>query len=104
MKFKSLDWKSYKHDYSMNGVLQKTKATVEIRFKNGDYKIYRSYNVHRGATLETENKWYLLILESNANDERHEEVVSLEAGKILAEHDYQKYMNELYDGVNKFCA
>lgn len=102
MKFKPLEWKSYKHDYSMNGVLQKTKAIVEIQFKNGDYKLYRTYSVHRGATQETENNWYLLILESNANDKRHEEVASLEAGKIIAEHEYQKYMNELYEGIQKY--
>jgi hypothetical protein len=104
MKFKSLDWKSYDCDYSMSGVLQRTKATVEIKFKNGVYKIYRTYNLHRGATIEANNNWYLLVLENGSKDERHEEVESFEAGKNLAEHDYQKYMNELYDGINKYIV
>ena len=102
MKFKPLEWKSWENDYDRNGKLQRATAEIEIKFQNGDYKLYRTYCIHKGATQETENNWYFLILESNANDQKHEEVDSFEAGKILAEHDYQKYMNEFYKGFQKF--
>jgi len=101
MKFKPLEWESGRNDYSMKGILQRTKANIELRFKNGSYKIFRSYNVSRGATSETQDRWFLLILE-DGNVIKHDEVASLEVGKIIAEHDCQNYLKEYYEEFQKF--
>lgn len=105
MKFKPLEWESEKNDYSMDKVLQRITAKVEMKFKDGRWKICRQYTVYRGVKPELQNNWYLLILDNNG--QKHEKLVklkveSLEAGKVIAEHNYQKYMNEYYEGFKKY--
>jgi len=103
MKFKPLEWISGRNDYSMDGKLQRARAEVELKLKNGDYKIYKTYNISRGAIPETQERWFLLILD-DGNVKLQEEVESLEFGKMFSEHEYQKYMNEYYEGLQKFLV
>ena len=97
MKFTPLKWGC--EEYQMDGTtLQRTKAFVKIRFKNGDYKICRSYMLYRN----NHDEWCLGINETGACDTFNETVESFDAGKAIAEHNYQNYMQELYAGVSNY--
>jgi len=100
VNFKSLNWKIDERTLRRDGKYNTEKATVEIQLPNGDWKIFRSYTLHRGASVETDNVWNLLILDGNYS--KHIDVDTLDNGRQIAEEDYQEYMHNLFNGMTQY--
>jgi len=100
VNFKSLNWKIDERTLRGDGKYNTEKATVEIQLPNGDWKIFRSYSLHRGASVETDNIWNLLILDGNYS--KHINVGTLDNGKQITEEDYREYMHNLFNGMTQY--
>lgn len=98
--FKSLDWKIDESSVRMDGRYNAEQAKVEIRLPNGDWKVYRSYRLQRGANSETNDVWYLLIMDGSLS--KHVSVGTLENGKKVADADYREYMKNIYEGMKRY--
>lgn len=98
-RLKSLNW------YDEPGRPFDGKSNGSVAYddvKVGDnlwHRCYISYNVRRGSSAETDNKWFILI--QFPNKSIREEVNSLEEGKIICEHYREVFWNILYDKITK---
>lgn len=102
-KFKSLSWHIDERTFRGDRKYNTEKAEIEIRLPDGRFEIYRSYTLHRGASIETDDIWFLSVFDDH-DIISNTKVDTLENGKRIAEKDYQEYMNLLYNGMSKYIT
>ena len=81
-----------------DGKINCSNATDDV-WVHGKERVYISYYVTRGASKETDNKWYIRI--SFPATPLHEEVSSMEEGKIICAHYRKLFWEEFYREMMK---
>ena len=90
--FKPLKWFDDK-PRPYDGKINRSEAEDDV-WVHGKERLYIKYFVTRGASAETDDKWYIRI--GFPVDAIHEEVDSMEQGKMICEHYRKLFWKEFW--------
>lgn len=102
MNIKKLQWTDEKPRL-LDGKTNGSTAIDDVWLRDR-HRLYIRYDVHRGASMETDDNWSIFIQFPSKSFK--EPVDSMEDGKIVCEHYrkmfwkdfYKKMMDEIFDG------
>lgn len=97
MKVKEMCWHDEPGrplDGKSNGSIAVDDVWIENRIR-----IYIDYNVRRGPSSETDNRWFVYINFGRHEEAIHEEVSSLEEGKLICAHYREVFWKNLIEKI-----
>lgn len=90
-EIKSLNWQDERPRF--DGKINGSTAIDDVWLKDRE-RMYIRYDVRRGASMETDNQWHILIQFPDKSIK--ENVESFEAGKIICAHYRKLYWEGFY--------